>query len=130
MRALARDRGQRYATAQEMQLELEAVIRENSWGVGPRSIAAYLRALDPGERTDVAHWLSGPPVSGTRRQSADYPKVAEGDDIITRTVSSRAYVVDAEDEDEDEEVSDIGTGDDATLVDPPRFTGEEDEESK
>jgi serine/threonine protein kinase len=42
MAALARDRDQRYQTAQEMQLALEAAIRANGWRTGPLALSRYV----------------------------------------------------------------------------------------
>ncbi|MCA9669157.1 MAG: protein kinase [Myxococcales bacterium] len=48
MRALSRERGDRYSTAEEMQLELQAAIRDNGWEVGQHVLARYMAMLFEG----------------------------------------------------------------------------------
>jgi serine/threonine-protein kinase len=54
-RSLARDRDERYATADEMRRELDAFVEGQ--GVGAATLESYLSELFPGERTRQARWL-------------------------------------------------------------------------
>jgi serine/threonine protein kinase len=66
MRALKRERGERYATTREIQLSLEAFGRERRLIVSAVELAAYVESLFA-ER--VAEWRSSP--SGVGEQAAD-----------------------------------------------------------
>jgi serine/threonine protein kinase len=68
MHALARDRDQRYATAQEMQLDIEKAIRENGWEVGPRIGAAYMASLfgSPDQSGEMRAPSAGQAIAGDR----------------------------------------------------------------
>lgn len=71
MRALSRELDTRYASAQEMQLGLEEVIRINNWRVGPTEVGNFITQLFP-DQDLVAGSSSSSSVS---RQAMSKPKV-------------------------------------------------------
>ncbi|MBX3229129.1 MAG: serine/threonine protein kinase [Labilithrix sp.] len=62
MKALAKDRGERYASGRELQADLEAFVREERLGVSRLALEQFMRSLFPARDESAGLRLSAPPA--------------------------------------------------------------------
>lgn len=67
IKCLDRSRDQRHQSAQELQLALEATIRESGWRTGPLEVAAYINEIFPDH--DTPYGKSGTSSTGQNEDS-------------------------------------------------------------
>jgi serine/threonine protein kinase len=82
LKALARDRDQRYANAEEMQVDLEAFARDHRLAVSSISLARFMESVF-GKKTDPWHEIAA--------ASVDMPLTPPEDDITPGPIDLREY---------------------------------------